>query len=153
MTRINTVPPENLTDQHLMAEYRELPMVMASLKRSAASHNGIPQPASQYTLNKGHVTFFYDKGAFLKRRYDALVRELAVRGYSLDAERKADFSIFKQLNRYNDWQPTQNDHAVNAARIVERINAKPDWYRFHGSPITSLSLDKQQLLFSPHKNT
>ena len=29
MTRINTIDPANLTDQHLMAEARELPRVFA----------------------------------------------------------------------------------------------------------------------------
>ena len=29
MTRINTMPPEHLTDQHLFAEYRELPRIFA----------------------------------------------------------------------------------------------------------------------------
>ena len=34
MTRINVIPVEELSDQHLMAEYRELP-------RAIKSHNGI----------------------------------------------------------------------------------------------------------------
>lgn len=35
MTRINLIPVEELTDQHLMAEYRELPMIV---KAEDASH-------------------------------------------------------------------------------------------------------------------
>ena len=62
MTRINAVHPTVLTDQHLMAEYRELTMVMGSLKRSLNSKNGLPPIPEKYTLNAGHVTFFYNKG-------------------------------------------------------------------------------------------
>ena len=36
MTRINLVPPEELTDQHLFAELREIKMVPRSLARSLA---------------------------------------------------------------------------------------------------------------------
>ena len=86
MTRINVIDPIELTDQHLMAEYRELPMVMGSLKRTLASKTGFnpKKVPPKFTLNSGHVYFFYDKGKFLERRYSALIAELVRRGYSLD---------------------------------------------------------------------
>ena len=65
MTRINLVNPKELTDQHLVAEYREIFMVGSSLQRSMKSKswnktiNNIPK---EFTLNKGHVTFLYNKG-------------------------------------------------------------------------------------------
>lgn len=34
MTRINLVPAEDLTDQHLFSEFREIKMIAASLNRS-----------------------------------------------------------------------------------------------------------------------
>lgn len=37
MTRINLVPPEELMDQHLFAEFREIKMVPKSLARSIAA--------------------------------------------------------------------------------------------------------------------
>ena len=39
MTRINLVPPSELADQHLVAEYREIFMVGSSLQRSIVSKN------------------------------------------------------------------------------------------------------------------
>jgi deoxyribonuclease (pyrimidine dimer) len=36
MTRINVVPPRELTRQHLIAEYRELPRVFGLVKKAAA---------------------------------------------------------------------------------------------------------------------
>ena len=40
MTRINIVNPSELTDQHLIAEYREITMVPGSLKRTLVSKIG-----------------------------------------------------------------------------------------------------------------
>ena len=59
MTRINIIHPSELTDQHLIAEYRELFMVGSSLQRSLKSPSWNPNKIpKKFTLNKGHVTFF-----------------------------------------------------------------------------------------------
>lgn len=132
MTRINVVPPSELTDQHLMAEYRELPMVMGSLRRSLKSKKGLPTPKAEYTLNGGHVTLFYNKGEYLHKRYQLLVEELLERGYKLDPERKADFQVFIENKLYNDWIPNEKAAIINRERIAERIAQKPNWYRYKG---------------------
>ena len=71
MTRINIIPVEELFDQHLIAEYREITMVPAALKRTLKSKKGldVSRINSKYTLNKGHVYFFYNKGKYLNKRY------------------------------------------------------------------------------------
>ena len=52
MTRINIVEPSELTDQHLIAEYREIFMVGSSLQRSLKSKNWNPKSIpKKYTLN------------------------------------------------------------------------------------------------------
>ena len=75
MTRINLVPPSELTDQHLIAEYREIFMVAGSLRRTLLSKNGFQESRvpKKYTLNKGHVYFFYNKGQYLHKRYLDLI--------------------------------------------------------------------------------
>ena len=86
MTRINLVPVQDLADQHLFAEWREIKMVPAALRRSLKTRNigdilaGVPK---RYTLNKGHVTFFFNKMLFLYDRYCELTEELDDRGYKL----------------------------------------------------------------------
>lgn len=140
MTRINVIDPTQLTDQHLMAEYRELPMVMGSLRRSLVAKNGMPAPGPEYTLNAGHVKFFYNKGKFLHRRYLILVAELMARGYELDPERKADFNVFIDNGLYHEWTPGQRDLQINRERIKERIEAKPSWYRYYGYKITECGM-------------
>jgi deoxyribonuclease (pyrimidine dimer) len=142
VTRINVIDPTQLTDQHLMAEYRELPMVMGSLRRTLISKNGW-QPAkvsSEYTLNKGHVYFFTNKGGWLKRRYAALVIELYERGFQLDPARKADFTVFEDNGLDGAWTADQSALEVNRARIRERIESKPSWYRYYGYKITECGM-------------
>ena len=71
MTRINIIPVSELTDQHLIAEYREITMVPAALMRTLNSKSGLNKQkiGNKFTLNKGHVYFFYDKGLYLYNRY------------------------------------------------------------------------------------
>ena len=72
MTRINLVEPGELSNQHLVAEYREIFMVGSALQRSLKSKNwkkikqNLPK---EFTLNVGHVKFFYNKGKYLYKRY------------------------------------------------------------------------------------
>jgi len=70
MTRINLVKPSELSDQHLVAEYREIFMVGSALQRSIKSKNWKrtkEQLPKDFTLNVGHVKFFYNKGKYLNR--------------------------------------------------------------------------------------
>ena len=137
MTRINLVPPEELSDQHLVAEYREIFMVGSSLQRSLRSPNwektkkSIPK---QFTLNKGHVKFFYDKGKYLSERYDELIKEMKRRQMSPDPLR-----IFKKEQwpdeLFNSWKPNDYDLKVIRKRITTKINLKPDWYKWNGEKI------------------
>tara|TARA_R110000868_G_scaffold82514_2_gene232959 strand:- start:89 stop:502 length:414 start_codon:yes stop_codon:yes gene_type:complete len=130
MTRINIIIPEELTDQHLIAEYREITMVPASLKRTLASKAGfVPSKVSKsFTLNTGHVYFFYDKGKYLSDRYDALVAEMKDRGFSPDPNRKFPKEVFPDY-LYNDWMPTLEEQKIVRERIALRISTKPEWYR------------------------
>ena len=131
MTRVNLVPPAELFDQHLMAEYRELLMIPASLSRTLHSQKGLrlDEYPKRFTLNRGHVSFFYDKGRYLDQRYSALVRELTRRGFRLDPERLFPTKIFIEHGLYNDWLPDAADLAVIRARIAEKLAQRPSWYR------------------------
>ena len=131
MTRINIIEPSELTDQHLIAEYREMIMVPSSLKRTLASKVGYREKKvpKKFTLNGGHVYFFYNKGKYLNERYKELIKEMKLRGFNPDPDRIFPTDIFKDNGLYNDWMPTIEDQKIIRQRIKERINAKPDWYR------------------------
>ena len=131
MTRINIISPSELTDQHLIAEYREIFMVAGSLKRTLISKNGYLQSKvpKEYTLNSGHVYFFYNKGKYLNKRYNLIIKEMKLRGFNPDMKRKFPKDIFINNNLYNDWSPNQNDIKIIRQRISEKIALKPNWYR------------------------
>ena len=131
MTRINIVPPSELTDQHLIAEYREITMVPAALKRTLLSKGGLRKNkiSTHYTLNTGHVYFFYNKGKYLHRRYDELIREMRLRGFTLDPNRVFPYKVFMDNGLYEDWTPTIEDYKIIRERIKQKIAMKPNWYR------------------------
>ena len=131
MTRINIVNPSELTDQHLIAEYREITMVPAALKRTLHSKVGLRENkiSTHYTLNTGHVYFFYNKGKYLHRRYDELIREMRLRGFKPSVDRVFPYKIFMDNGLYNDWTPNIEDYKIIRKRIEEKIAMKPNWYR------------------------
>ena len=130
MTRINIISPSELTDQHLIAEYREITMVPGSLRRTLKSKAGFRKErvSKKYTLNAGHVYFFYDKGKYLDKRYNQLVEEMKLRGFNPDSNRKFPKEVFP-TELYNDWMPTLEEQKVVRQRIDEKIKMRPNWYR------------------------
>jgi len=135
MTRINLVSTAELADQHLVAEYREIFMVGSSLQRSLKSPNWEKNKKTWpkvFTLNGGHVKFFYNKGKYLHNRYNELVNEMKSRGMNPDPSR-----VFKREqwpdDLYLDWSPTEQDLLIVRQRIQERIDMKPEWYRYSKS--------------------
>lgn len=132
MTRINAdIDPKKLKRAHLIAEYREITMVPASLRRSLRTKTKEEVLASipkKFTLNKGHVKFFYDKQLFLKSRFLRLCMEMERRGYQFDHMRGVAFSGFDQ-EFYCDWNSTQEDDDIVHERIALRISQKPHLYK------------------------
>ena len=132
MTRINLVKPSELSDQHLIAEYREIFMIGSALQRSMKSVNWIKTINNlppKFTLDKGHVKFFYDKGKYLEERYLDLIHEMKLRGMNPDPERRFKREQWPD-ELYNDWQPNEEDIAVIRCRINQKIMQKPEWYRW-----------------------
>ena len=136
MTRINLVPPSELYDQHLIAEYREIFMVGASLQRSINSKHYTLQKLLQripprFTLNAGHVMFFYNKGYYLSNRYTLLIQEMRLRGFNPDSERVFNKHKFPAA-LFNDWTATKRDMDIVRQRIKNRVEQKKDYYRKTG---------------------
>lgn len=133
MTRINTIEPLLLTDQHLMAEYRELPMVFASGRRSNPDRFN---PSEHYLLNTGHVTFFFNKKEYLKERWVDLIVELYNRNYNIDPlSRNINWTTLDKFPQI-EWRPNDMAQLVNLERLLERVANRPDWYRYYGKRIT-----------------
>ena len=135
MTRINLIDPELLTDQHLFSEFREIKMVPKALSRSLAARGVqgvldiIPE---RFTLNKGHVTFFYDKGLYLERRYSQIRAELRVRGIQFNEGSPFDPDRVYENNPtlYGDYCPDDVAIEIITNRIMEKLEMRPEWYRY-----------------------
>jgi len=105
-------------------------MVPAALKRTINSKVGLQlnQIPEEFTLNKGHVKFFYNKGLYLEKRYNQLVTEMKKRGFNPNPKRQFPKEIFLP-NLYNDWNPSLKDKKIIIKRIDEKIRMKPNWYK------------------------
>lgn len=140
MTRINSaIDPKNLTDQHLVAELRELPRIFTAVNKRLEkdlSFDGIPK---EFILGTGHMTFFYDKLRFLIDRHCFLRFEYYCR-FKKNWQFKPDQSmlhrwVFKGLfNDYMPWKPCEKQLLVE--RISTRINESNQIPRYYGEKIT-----------------
>lgn len=132
LTRINLVPPAELCDQHLLAEHRELTRIPNAVARGRFSLAGQPD---DYKLGEGHVRFFFDKLAFLKRRYEALHAECRARGFHVSPIWPADLPADARL--WRDYTPTSAALAASRERIAQRMPAKARFTPHQRAPETS----------------
>jgi len=132
MTRINLVDPSELADQHLFAEYRELPRIFTLVL--AAQQRGLtPDTAkipAQYVLGAGHVTFFYNKVYWLTDRFQALIAECLHRGFNIQRQNIPAEAERIQASWWGNYMPTPQAIALSQSRIAEKIAMKPTWYRW-----------------------
>lgn len=131
MTRINLVQVETLHDQHLIAEYREMPMIGKALQRSLKTKTEaqvMSEISEEFTLNKGHVKFFYNKATFLLLRYISIVVEMERRGFKPDPTRLFNGEDFPPAF-WNGYRALDSEIDTSFQRISERLSEKPDWYR------------------------
>ncbi len=119
------INPKDLTDQHLIAEYREL-FIPFGMNKKYGEPKTVP---NKFTLNKGHINFFRNKLLYLENRWDYIVTEMEMRGFNP----KYNTFIY-DLNAFdkslvNTWMPDDNDTKLIKERIIERVKQKPNFYR------------------------
>lgn len=131
MTRINLIPVWELSDQHLIAEYRELPRVIKQII-------DIKNAPIQYKLGAGHMKWASLHNVFCMKRYYELCKEMEYRGFkvSFPAKDLEKYMITKRL----DYIPNENDIKISRDRIIEKLNMKPDWYKWTGRNVPDYAL-------------
>jgi len=132
VTRINVVSPADLTDEHLHAEWRELPRVFTLAAKPLDPRRFVP-PA--YTLGTGHLLFFLPRLGWLGRRHADLTAELAARGYALAARDPLPVTG-------GDWTPDAAARAVNVARLCERVAGARRTLHYRGRPVPPTFYDR-----------
>lgn len=135
MTRINSaIPVKNLTDEHLLAEHREIKRLPYQWRKSF--HNGYLLFASEkFTLGKGHVLFFLDKQNFVLKRYLTLYDECINRGFNV--QNYSENWNYVKSEYMNDYEPTEEERKLLAERITDRIvNGKKQYYHYYGRQVS-----------------
>lgn len=129
MTRINVVAAEELSDQWLLAEYRELPRVI----KGTFNLSNAPE---KYCLGKGHVKFCKAHSYWVMKRYYQLCKEMEYRGFKMNYS----YLQLATIQTHNDpvgalaldYRPTDNDIKLNRERLIEKYRDKPDFYKWTG---------------------
>lgn len=130
MTRINLIPVEELSDQHLLAEYRELPRVI----KQKIDISNAPE---RYCLGKGHMKWAKKHTMFILYRYGEICDEMKYRGFKFNYE-CSDLSYYAMQHCgneiYNMYSVNNEDIKLSLDRIIEKIKQKPTWYRWTSRP-------------------
>lgn len=109
MTRINLgISPEELSDKHLLAEYRELPRMCRYAQQLAARDLPWDRP-EHFTLGTGHVKFFLPYGYYLKTRWHQLVTELR----------------YRSMKPVLDWREYPTFLCSRVLPVEEEVRARP----------------------------
>lgn len=130
--RVNVISPKYLSDQHLIAEYREMKMVTYYYVRSKGTKNGIEKNriSVKYTLNKGHAYMWYDKMNYILKRFNSICDEMRSRGFKCDYT-ELNFTNIDE-SAFGDYEVTQEDIKINLDRVLIRIEKQPKFYKFKG---------------------
>lgn len=127
MTRINSaIQVQNLTDEHLRAEHREIIRICNNYKMRIGKMNNLPK---NFTLGKGHVLFFVDKPGFTLSRYKELYNECIDRGFDVK-DYSTNWEIFEQSLFTNKHIPSVHEKNILVERISARLldTKKPYWH-------------------------
>lgn len=132
MTRINLIPVEELTDQHLLSEHREIKRIPNLIRSWKFTDKWTPL---EYKLWIWHVKFFYRRLYFLHKRYLDLYKECIKRWFKiLNYEKSFDLPL-AFFDRYNDFFPTQEEILISRKKILEKIEKmkkkKPNFYKYY----------------------
>lgn len=126
MVRVNLVNPRFLADQHLIAEYNEILMLVGYIKKfPKINEKDIPE---KYCLGKGHMLFFKDKVLYLKKRHELIKEEMKKRGFK--SSKKIRLNNIRK-NLLNDWKPKKDDYEIIKKRLIWKLRKKPGYYRYY----------------------
>jgi len=138
------VNPSFLVDQHLIAEYVELMMLIGSLQYNNWSiKSEIPM---NFTLGTGHMNFLKKRLKYIQKRHNEVKKEMIFRGFKCDLltidlnDIPKDFCL--------DWTPSLKDSMIIRDRLLWKLNPKrhlPSFWRYYRKKLTDVSL--QELMF------
>lgn len=121
MTRVNLIDVEELSDQNLIAEYRELPRCIKQDINTADAPD-------RYVLGFGHMKWAKYHSMFLLDRYYEICEEMKYRGFTVNYpyfelyKYHKEHTVIRNNNHYMvDWE----DELLSRNRIIERYKSNP----------------------------
>lgn len=124
MTRINVVPVCELSDQHLIAEYHELP-------RTLKQNINICDAPDGYVLGAGHMKWACRHWEYTYQRFIDLCNEMKYRGFNVNYDPNTlKLYLIKFLNANGKYRVSNSDLALNRERIREKYHTRPEFYRW-----------------------
>lgn len=134
MTRINVVPVEELCDEHLRAEYREIIRVPKLIIKREYNLSEIPEKYTVRTEENpsggaGHVKFFCNKLIYIQKRFGQLEKEMQKRGFLTILAFPKIVILGERFTKFylNDYNPTEDALSLNRKRIAERMPNNPHY--------------------------
>ena len=127
MTRVNVIPVSELSDQWLIAEYRELPRC---IKQDIDTSDGIYMT---YCLCKGHVKWAKTHSFYLFDRYADICEEMRYRGFEVNYpayKLEEDYYGYTLVKNNHNYIPTAEAIIINRKRLIEKYKMKPDFYKW-----------------------
>lgn len=123
MTRINVISAKELSDQWLIAEYRELPRVIKQ-------HIDIRNAPEIYCLGKGHVKWAKLHSWWCLCRYEEICNEMIYRGFTVNYPYEDLLNLLYGSNCGCGYVVTLDDIILNRQRLIEKYKMKPNYYRW-----------------------
>lgn len=120
MTRINSaIRVKLLTDEHLLAEHREIKRIPSVYLKRKNSKLGLSNLPENFSLGTGHVLFFINKPKFTRDRYINIRNECLNRGFNI--ENYIDNWNFYDNKNINEYVPVKKEYDLLIERISERL--------------------------------
>ena len=123
MTRVNVIPPSELSDQHLIAEYHELPRVI----KQKIDTSGAP---GCFVLGAGHMRWARAHWKFTCDRFCEICAEMKYRGFNVNFAPESLREYVCNICGDGEYVVTNADIEKNRERIREKYNKKPEFYRW-----------------------
>lgn len=148
MTRINcSIPVSSLTDEHLLAEHREIKRLPV-LTLKAINSGNIYKAPNEFCLETGHVLFFCNYGKYTLNRYIKLYNECIYRGFNVE-DYRSNWSFIPH-EFMNDLEENTDIKEIISLRIKDRIkNSKKSYFHYKRTKISKetayLYLDNERL--------
>ena len=123
MTRVNVIPVSELSDQHLIAEYHELP-------RAIKQKIDISNAPRCFVFGAGHMRWARAHWKFTCDRFYEICGEMKYRGFRVNFAPESLREYLGTCPTGGEYVVTDADIEKNRERIREKYNKKPEFYRW-----------------------